>query len=89
MDSLLLTPSEVCSELRVSRTWLDRRLASGEIESVKFGNAKSSPVRIKRESLMAFIGETPDRPRRRRSREAAAELDRAAVRFGIEFGEAS
>ena len=84
--SLLLTPDEACRELRVSRTWLDLRLKSGEIESVKFGTAKSSPVRIKRASLLEFIGETPDKPKRDKRAEQA-ELARGSAIFGVDLTE--
>ena len=47
----LLSPSEVCQELEADRAWVYRRLRSGEIPSLKLGNA----LKIRREDLEGYM----------------------------------
>ena len=47
----LLSPSEVCEELGADRAWVYRRMRSGEIPSLKLGNA----LKVRREDLEEYI----------------------------------
>ena len=81
----MLTPAQACEFLQISRAALDRRLDKGTVPSIKLPGGDSSPVRIPRDALLESLGMIEPATKRRRSREASAELDRAAARFGIEF----
>jgi excisionase family DNA binding protein len=47
----LLSPSEVCQELEADRASVYRRLRSGEIPSLKLGNA----LKVRREDLEGYM----------------------------------
>ena len=47
----LLSPSEVCEELGADRAWVYRRLRSGEILSLKLGNA----IKVRRKDLEEYM----------------------------------
>ena len=50
-SSGLLSPSEVCQELEADRASVYRRLRSGEIPSLKLGNA----LKVRREDLEGYM----------------------------------
>jgi excisionase family DNA binding protein len=50
-SSWLLSPSEVCQELQADRASVYRRLRSGEIPSLKLGNA----LKVRREDLEGYM----------------------------------
>src|SRR5215204_6225665 len=50
-SSRLLSPSEVCQELEADRASVYRRLRSGEIPSLKLGNA----LKVRREDLERYM----------------------------------
>src|SRR5919112_39145 len=50
-SSRLLSPSEVCQELEADRASVYRRLRSGEIPSLKLGNA----LKVRREDLEGYM----------------------------------
>ena len=50
-SSRLLSPSEVCQELEADRASVYRRLRSGEIPSLKLGNA----LKVRREDLEEYM----------------------------------
>jgi excisionase family DNA binding protein len=47
----LLSIPEVCQELGVGKTWVYKRIKSGEIPSVKFGRA----IKVKRQDLEEYV----------------------------------
>jgi excisionase family DNA binding protein len=47
----LLSVAEVCQELGMGKSWVHRRLRSGEIPSVRLGNN----IKVKREDLQEYI----------------------------------
>jgi excisionase family DNA binding protein len=47
----LLTISEVCQELGMGKSWVYRRLKSGEIPSIKLGNN----IKVKRSDLEQYL----------------------------------
>jgi excisionase family DNA binding protein len=53
--SPLLTIDEVALILRQSRRTVERHVASGEIPSVKLGNARGSAIRVHERDLVAWI----------------------------------
>ncbi len=53
----LLSIKEVCEELGMGKSWVYRRLRSGEIPSIKLGGA----VKVKRTDLDEFIENQPYR----------------------------
>jgi excisionase family DNA binding protein len=54
----LLSLKEVCEELGMSKSWVYRRLRSGEIPSVKLGHN----YKIRREDLRRYLEDHPYRP---------------------------
>lgn len=50
-----LTMAQAAKMLGVSTKTIERRIKSGEIKAYKFGNSKTSPVRISEEALQAYI----------------------------------
>ena len=82
----LLTKAQARDFLQWSASALDRALATGRIRSIKLGKGKSAPVRIPRDALLEDLGLVEGQHRRRRrDRQADAELHRAAARFGIDI----
>ncbi len=81
----MLTPAQTCEFLQISRSALDRRIDNGTVPYVKLPGGKSSPIRIPRDALPESLGMIEPAPKRRRSREVSAELNRAAALFGVEF----
>jgi excisionase family DNA binding protein len=55
--SELLSIKEVCEELGMGKSWVNQRLRSQEIPSIRLGGA----VKVKREDLNAFIENQPYR----------------------------
>ena len=53
----LLSITEVCQELGMGKSWVYRRIQSGEIPSIKLGGA----VKVKRADLNTFIENQPYR----------------------------
>ena len=47
----LLSVAEVCQELGMGKSWVHRRLKSGEIPSVRLGNN----IKVKREDLQEYL----------------------------------
>jgi len=47
----LLSVHEVCQQLGMGKSWVYRRLGSGEIPSVKLGRS----IKIRREDLEAYL----------------------------------
>ena len=56
-DVRFLTVDEVAAVLRLSRMTVYRLVHSGELEAVRIGRS----FRIREGSILAYIGETPDR----------------------------
>jgi excisionase family DNA binding protein len=54
----LLLLQEVCHELGVSKSWVYRRLRSGELPSVKLGHN----IKVRREDLQRYLEGHPYRP---------------------------
>ena len=50
-----LTIAEAAERLGVSKKTIARRIKSGNIEAFKYGDGKTSPIRIPEESLQAYI----------------------------------
>ena len=50
-----LTIKQAATMLGVSSKTIERRIKSGEIKAYKFGDSKTSPVRISEEALQAYI----------------------------------
>jgi excisionase family DNA binding protein len=50
-DLQLLSVDEVCQQLGMGKSWVYRRLGSGEIPSVKLGRS----IKIRREDLEAYL----------------------------------
>lgn len=50
-----LTMAQAAKRLGVSAKTIERRIKSGEIKAYKFGDSKTSPVRISEEALQAYI----------------------------------
>ena len=51
----LLTMAEACAKAKVSRWTMARWIKNGDIRALKLGKAKSSPVRINKGSLLAYL----------------------------------
>jgi excisionase family DNA binding protein len=47
----LLSLAEVCQELGMSKSWVFKRIKSGEIPSVRFGHN----IKVKREDLEEYL----------------------------------
>ena len=47
----LLSITEVCQELRMGKSWVYRRVSSGEIPSVKLGHN----IKVRREDLESYL----------------------------------
>jgi excisionase family DNA binding protein len=59
----LLSIPDVCQELGMGKSWVYRRLKSGEIPSIKLGHN----IKVKREDLKQYIeSQRPDPPASRR-----------------------
>jgi excisionase family DNA binding protein len=54
----LLSISELCQELGMGKSWVYRRLRSGEIPSVKLGRS----IKVKREDLEEYLEKQRFRP---------------------------
>ena len=54
----LLSLSEVCEELGMSKSWVYRKVRSGEIPSIKLGHN----IKVKREHLEAYLKDQRYRP---------------------------
>jgi len=54
----LLSISELCQELGMGKSWIYRRLRSGEIPSVKLGRS----IKVKREDLEEYLEKHRFRP---------------------------
>ena len=54
----LLSIPELCQELGMGKSWVYRRLRSGEIPSVKLGRS----IKVKREDLEAYLESRRHRP---------------------------
>ena len=54
----LLSIPELCQELGMGKSWVYRRLRSGEIPSVKLGRS----IKVKREDLEEYLEEHRSRP---------------------------
>jgi excisionase family DNA binding protein len=54
----LLSISELCQELGMGKSWVYRRLRSGEIPSVKLGRT----IKVKRQDLEEFLESRRHRP---------------------------
>lgn len=52
-----ITIREAAERMGVSTKTISRRIASGEIVAWKYGESKSSPVRIDEKDLQAYIDE--------------------------------
>lgn len=50
--SELLTPDEVCTQLKVSRSWLQSRVQSGELEPIRLGYRT---YRFTQDSITALV----------------------------------
>ena len=50
-----LTIKQAATMLGVRSKTIERRIKSGEIKAYKFGDSKTSPVRISEEALQAYI----------------------------------
>lgn len=50
-----LTIKQAAERLGVSAKTIERRIKAGEIKAYKFGDSKTSPVRIPEEALQAYI----------------------------------
>ena len=50
-DLDLLSLAEVCQELKMGKSWVYRRIKSGEIPSVKLGHN----IKVKREDLEEYL----------------------------------
>ncbi len=55
----LLSIPELCQELGMGKSWVYRRLHSGEIPSVKLGRS----IKVKREDLEEYLESRRHRPR--------------------------
>ena len=54
----LLSIQEVCQELKMGKSWVYRRLKSGEIPSIKLGHN----IKVKREDLEEYLEDNRYRP---------------------------
>ena len=54
-DNLSLTIKQAAKRLGVSTKTISRRIQSGEIVAYKYGESKTSPVRITEEALQAYL----------------------------------
>lgn len=50
-----LTMAQAAKRLGVSAKTIERRIKSGEIKAYKFGDSKTSPVRIPEEALREYL----------------------------------
>lgn len=51
---LYLTPAQACGRLDISRPTLSKRIRDGEIDAIKLGEARNSPVRVLIASIEAY-----------------------------------
>ncbi len=51
----LLTVDDVATALRQSRATIYRKLAAGQLESVRLGEPPKAPLRIPAESLWSYV----------------------------------
>ncbi|MCA1730421.1 MAG: helix-turn-helix domain-containing protein [Actinobacteria bacterium] len=54
----LLSIPEVCQELGMGKSWVYKRIRSGEIPSVKLGHN----IKVRREALEGYLDQHPYRP---------------------------
>lgn len=54
-NKLTLTIKQAATMLGVSSKTVERRIKSGEIKAYKFGDSKTSPVRIPEEALREYL----------------------------------
>jgi excisionase family DNA binding protein len=78
----LLSITEVCQELRMGKSWVYRRIQSGEIPSVKLGHN----IKVRREDLEEYLegqrtGLLPQSPRRLAARLHHSEGDHTGLKI--------
>ena len=78
----LLSITEVCQELRMGKSWVYRRIQSGEIPSVKLGHN----IKVRREDLEEYLegqrtGLLPQSPRQLAARLHHSEGDHTGSRI--------
>ncbi|MEO3869412.1 helix-turn-helix domain-containing protein [Nonomuraea sp. B12E4] len=54
MSDVYLTPAQACGRLDITRPTLAKRIRNGEIEAIKLGEARNSPVRVLIASIEAY-----------------------------------
>jgi excisionase family DNA binding protein len=61
-DQDLFSVMEVCQELEMSKTWVHRKIKSGEIPSIRLGHN----IKVRRKDLEEYLESSRQHPRGRR-----------------------